>query len=106
MFSEGLSKSLVDYERKQIRVEKEFEVAHAEENETLYRLIVALLVIALIRKLKKSNLLTKKNEQIKKALGENKLLLKEMHHRVKNNFLTVSSLLELQSKDIEDKKAM
>jgi two-component sensor histidine kinase len=50
-------------------------------------------------------LLSQKNEQINKDLGENKLLLKEMHHRVKNNFLTVSSLLELQSKDIEDIKA-
>jgi two-component sensor histidine kinase len=49
--------------------------------------------------------LSQKNEQINKDLGENKLLLKEMHHRVKNNFLTVSSLLELQSKDIEDIKA-
>jgi two-component sensor histidine kinase len=112
VFSEDLSKSLADYERKQIRIEKELEVAHAEENGIPYRLIVALsailvilLVIALMRKLKKSNLLTKKNEQINKALGENKLLLKEMHHRVKNNFLTVSSLLELQSKDIEDIKA-
>jgi len=33
-------------------------------------------------------------------------LVKEVHHRVKNNFQIVASLLELQTKDIEDEKAL
>jgi len=33
-------------------------------------------------------------------------MVKEIHHRVKNNFQIVSSLLELQTKGIEDKKAL
>ena len=33
-------------------------------------------------------------------------MVKEVHHRVKNNFQIVSSLLELQTKGIEDEKAL
>ncbi|MFK7750225.1 MAG: histidine kinase dimerization/phosphoacceptor domain -containing protein [Kordia sp.] len=58
------------------------------------------------RKKKTSKLLDEKNKIIEKALQEKQLLLKEVHHRVKNNFQIVSSLLELQTKGIEDEKAL
>ncbi len=48
--------------------------------------------------------LYKSRNEIQERIEEKETLLKEVHHRVKNNLQTVSSLLSLQSRAIDDSK--
>jgi two-component sensor histidine kinase len=106
IYSEELAESLASYKTKELKKNKELEVKQAKELVNFYITfsgviagLMILLIFVFINNRKKSIKLEEKNK-------ENELLLKEIHHRVKNNFQTISSLIEMQGKNIEDEKTL
>jgi len=67
---------------------------------------LSLLTFLLFRIFGQKKEIESKNTTISEALSEKETLLKEIHHRVKNNLQVVSSLLRIQSNETNDEVAI
>lgn len=90
--------------------EEEIVKQEKEKNKLQLFFVIACFTIALLSFLvyqffKQRNRLKKQTQLLEIAVDEKNILLKETHHRVKNSFQIVSSLLYLQSENMKDKEA-
>ncbi len=120
IYTEELAQNLAEYETNLVLMEKELEIEHEREKTSLYIIIssltgIVLLItlIGLIMNNSRARTLKAKNSEIEfqrreleKKDKEKETLLKELQHRVKNNFQIILNLLDMQIMDLEDTQAI
>ena len=85
---------------------QETELAQHRTRQTVFLIVAFFLLLFLVFLYRTYQINRKKNTLLEKQNKEKEFLLKEIHHRVKNNLEIVSSLLALQSAQLTDSSAV
>jgi two-component sensor histidine kinase/Tfp pilus assembly protein PilF len=68
----------------------------------VFIILIVLLILTISLEKKNTRLQSEKKDQTEALLEQEKILMRESHHRIKNNLQLVNSILDLQSRSIED----
>jgi len=105
-------KQIIDSQKRKLdRTRRKTTAAIAALAITLFLIVLGFFYYRKSRKLNKAlqqsnSEIREQNETIDKALYEKEILLKEVHHRVKNSLQIISSLLNLQESQLTDEIAI
>jgi two-component system, sensor histidine kinase PdtaS len=98
---------------KEIELQKKIDDEANTKQQLLLIVVIVIILISLVftillfrNKQKVNSLLEQKNAAIQANLEQKEVMMSEIHHRVKNNLQMVSSILDLQARDLTDEKSM
>jgi len=102
---EAVEKKNIELEKKRLQTGISTLIIGGVIGLIIFIVIVVLLIITIRLEKKNTQLQAEKKNQTEILLEQEKLLMRESHHRIKNNLQLINSILDLQSRSIADPEA-